>query len=159
MSHAGKGFSLNEGVYSFPKSNSQVYNFAYNCISQYYIMGKITTTIIILWPKLQPLPKFLDFFKHFLFLGNCFFLLLKFFNYLATTFFTSFGFFSIFSPVNCFFFSFFFALAIFILSGHHCLCLLISLWGGSWPKYYGFQSAIGAFRVSFGLNITTSNPH
>ena len=29
-------------------------------------------------------------------------------------------------------------------------CLL----GGYWPKFYGFQSALGGFRVASGLNIT-----
>ncbi len=31
--------------------------------------------------------------------------------------------------------------------------------GGFWPKYYGFQSALGAFGVASGLTITIFNPH
>ncbi len=37
----------------------------------------------------------------------------------------------------------------------HTRCLS----GGFWPKYCGYQSALGAFRVASGLNNTTFNPH
>ncbi len=31
--------------------------------------------------------------------------------------------------------------------------------GGFWPKYCGYQSALGAFRVASGLNIAVIDPH
>ncbi len=32
-------------------------------------------------------------------------------------------------------------------------------WDGFWPKYWGYQSALGDFGVASGLNIAAFNPH